>query len=103
MSESIFEQGLEENRNTNQLIYALAATTQRQEQLRLLEDQRKAQARHAQTEKARLEVERQRLALEVARVEAAKAEAEAVKELRRLLVRAGADLATIRRTANLPA
>lgn len=103
MSENHLEQGLEESRNTNQLMYALAATSQRQAQLRSMEAQREVQAKLAATEEARLEIERQRLALEIARSEAAKAEAETVKLLRRILAQTGSDLETIRRDAGLPA
>lgn len=101
MSENFLESALEQNRNTNQMYYALAATSQRQAQLRALEAQRVEQARMAATEEARLDLERQRLALETARIEAAKAEAQAVKVLRRVLADVGADLETIRREAHL--
>lgn len=101
MSESILEQALEENRNTNQMLYALTASSQRQAQLRAMEAQREVQAKVAATEQARLEIERQRLALETARMEAAKAEAEAVKVLRRILAEVGSDLEAIRRESKL--
>lgn len=95
------ESALEHRHNTNQALFALAASSQRQAQLRALEAQRAEQARRAATEEARLELERQRFALDNARVEAAKAEAEAVKVLRRVLADVGADLETIRRDAHL--
>lgn len=101
MSENYLESALEQNRNTNQAVYALAASSQRQAQLRALEAQREAQAQMVATEQARLEIERQRLALETARIEAAKVDAEAVKVLRRLLADVGAEIETIRREANL--
>ena len=111
MSENHLESALEENRNTNQMLFALAASGQRQAQLRSLEAQRQAQLqsieaqRQAQTqlvatEQGRLELERQRLALETSRVEAAQAEAQAVKLLRRLLADVGSDLEMIRRNSS---
>ena len=105
-----FEDALGDRRNTNQMLYALASSSQRQAQLRSMEGLRDAQGRLAATEKARLKtekerlkIEKRRLDLEVAREEAAKAEAEAVKVLRRLLAQTGSDLQTIRQQAGLPA
>jgi hypothetical protein len=107
MSEETFgdriEDALGDRRNTNQMLYALASSSQRQAQLRSMEGQREAQGRLAATEEARLKIEQRRLDLEVARGEAAKAEAEAVKVLRRLLAQTGSDLQTIRQQAGLPA
>jgi len=100
MSENHLESALEENRNTNQMLFALAASGQRQAQLRSLEAQRAAQTQLVATEQGRLELERQRLALETSRVEAAQAEAQAVKLLRRLLADVGSDLEMIRRNSS---
>lgn len=95
-----FEDALGDRRNTNQMLYALAASSQRQAQLRSLEAQRQAQTQLVATEQGRLELERQRLALETSRVEAAQAEAQAVKLLRRLLADVGSDLEMIRRNSS---
>ena len=96
MSENHLESALEENRNTHQMLFALAASGQRQAQLRSLEAQRQAQTQLVATEQGRLELERQRLALETSRVEAA----QAVKLLRRLLADVGSDLEMIRRNSS---
>ena len=92
MSENYFEKALEQNKNTNAMVVALAASDQRKRQLAALEEQKGIQLKLAATEENRLKLERKRLSIEQERVAALKSEAEAVKAIRRMLVDIGSDI-----------